>query len=135
MQSLFMFLRIILGLVLLAAAIGKLFNVEAFKLALEQYRLPHAGVLKYVVIVIELAAGLSLVIDKAVIISSFVSLLLFSTILALYTAMYNKTLNSGCGCFGSCKATVIDKYEIGKIIALILLSAAVFAFYLIHCLP
>jgi hypothetical protein len=48
--------------------------------------------------------------------------------------MYNKTLNRGCGCFGSSRAIVINKYEIGKIVALTLSSAAVFAFHLIHCL-
>ncbi len=126
MQSLSMLLRVILGLVLLAAAIGKLFNMEVFHLALEQYRLPHTGVLKYLVIAVELAAGLSLVMNKAVIILSLVSLLLFSTILVLYVSMYNKTLNRGCGCFGCNKAVVINRYETGKIIALILISAAVF---------
>lgn len=126
MQSLSILMRIVLGLVLLAASIGKLFNMESLELALEQYRLPHARVLKYVILMIELAAGLSLVMNKAVIISSSVSLLLFSTILALYALMYNKTLNRGCGCFGSNKAVVINRYEIGKIISLILLSAAVF---------
>lgn len=134
MQLLFMILRVILGLVLLAAAIGKLFDVKAFQLALEQYGLPYVGLLKYVVIVIEFAAGLSLLIGKAVIISSFVSLLLFTTILILYTTVYQKTLYSGCGCFGCDKAVTINKYEIGKIVLLILLSAAVLAFCLIHFL-
>jgi uncharacterized membrane protein YphA (DoxX/SURF4 family) len=127
-----MILGVILGLVLLAAAIGKLFNLKAFQMALEQYRLPHVGMLKYTVIVIESAAGLSLAIGKAVIISSFVSLLLFITILILYITVYQKTLSHGCGCFGCDKAVIINKYEIGKIVLLMVLSAAVFAFSLIH---
>jgi uncharacterized membrane protein YphA (DoxX/SURF4 family) len=129
-----MILGVILGLVLLAAAIGKLFNLKAFQMALEQYRLPHAGLLKYAVIAIESAAGLSLATGKAVIISSLASLFLFATILRLYTTAYNKTLDCGCGCFGSDKAVTINKYEIGKIVLLMILSAAVFAFSLIHCL-
>jgi hypothetical protein len=32
--------------------------MEAFKLALDQYRLPHIGILKYLVVVVELAAGI-----------------------------------------------------------------------------
>jgi uncharacterized membrane protein YphA (DoxX/SURF4 family) len=123
-----------LGLVLLAAAIGKLFNIKASQLALEQYGLPYAGFLTYVVIAIEFAVGLSLIIGKVVIISSLVSLLLFTTILVLYMTVYNKTLTCGCGCFGSAKAVIINKYEIGKIVSLMLLSAAVFIFALIHCL-
>jgi uncharacterized membrane protein YphA (DoxX/SURF4 family) len=133
MQSLSLILRVILGLVLLAAAIGKLFNIKAFQAALEQYRLPYVGFLTYVVIVIEFAVGFSLLVSKAIAISSLVSLLLFTTILVLYTTVYNKTLNCGCGCFGSDKSVTINKYEIGKIILLMLLSATVLAFSLIHC--
>jgi hypothetical protein len=129
-----MLLRVILGLILLAAAISKLLNMKAFQLALEQYRLPHVEVLKYLVVVIELAAGLSLVIGKAVMISSLVSMLLFATILEQYTTMYGKKLKHGCGCFGNAKAMVINKFEIGKIVLLILLSGAVFAIHVIRCL-
>jgi len=132
MQSLSLILRVILGLILLAAAIGKLSNTKAFLAALEQYGLPYAGFLKYVVIAIELAIGVALLIGKAIVISSLVSLLLFTTILALYKTAYNQTLSCGCGCFGSSKSVTINKYEIGKIILLMLLSAAVSAFSLIH---
>jgi uncharacterized membrane protein YphA (DoxX/SURF4 family) len=128
------FLRVILGLILLAAAIGKLFNMEAFKLALWQYRLPHEKVLRYLVPIIELVAGLSLLAGEAVVISSLVSLLLFISILGLYMTMYGRRLNHGYGCFGSKKAVAINKFEIGKIVSLILLSAAVLGIHLIRCL-
>jgi uncharacterized membrane protein YphA (DoxX/SURF4 family) len=133
MQSLSLVLRVILGLILLAASIGKLFKIKAFQAALEQYRLPYIGFLKYVVIVIEFAVGLALLIGRVVAIDSLASLLLFTTILVLYTTAYNQTLSCGCGCFGSSRSVTINKYEIGKIILLTLLSTAVFAFSLIHC--
>lgn len=113
MQLLSMFLRVILGLILLAAAIGKLFSMEAFKLALDQYRLPRIGILKYLVVAVELVAGIGLLIGKAAMISSLASLLLFIIILVLYMTMYGRKLNHGCGCFGSAKAVVINKFEIG----------------------
>ncbi len=132
MQLFPMLLSVILGLILLVAAIGKLFNMEAFQLALEQYKLPYMGVLKYLVVVVEFVVGISLLTGKAAVISSLVSLLLFITILVLYMTMYSKKLNHGCGCFGSTKSMVINKFEIGKTVLLILLSAALFSFYLIH---
>ena len=132
MQLLFISLRVILGLILLAAAIGKLLNMRAFQLSLGQYRLPHEKVLRYLVPIIELVAGLSLLTGEAVVISSLVSLLLFISILGLYMTMYGRKLNHGCGCFGSKKAVAINKFEIGKIVLLILLIAAVFAIHLIN---
>lgn len=134
MQLLSIPLRTILGIILFSAAIGKLLNTEAFKLALGQYRLPHEKTLRYLVPIVELVTGLSLLTGKAVVISSLVSLLLFITILVLYMTIYGRKLNHGCGCFGSKKAVAINKFEIGKIVSLILLSAAVFAIHLIHCL-
>ena len=132
MQLFPILLRIILGLILLAAAAEKLFNMKAFQLALEQYRLPHIEILKYLVVIVELAAGLGLLIGKAAMISSLVALLLFISILGLYITMYGRKLNHGCGCFGSKKAVAINKFEIGKIVSLILLIAAVFAIHLIN---
>jgi uncharacterized membrane protein YphA (DoxX/SURF4 family) len=134
MQLLFISLRLILGLILLAAAIGKLLNMRAFQLSLGQYNLPHEKVLRYLAPIVELVAGLSLLAGEAVVISSLVSLLLFISILGLYMTMYGKKLKHGCGCFGSKKTVAINTFEIGKIALLILLSAAVFALHLIHCL-
>jgi uncharacterized membrane protein YphA (DoxX/SURF4 family) len=134
MQLLSTVLRVILGLILLATAIGKLLNMKAFQMSLGQYRLPHERVLRYLVPIVELVVGLSLLTGKAAVISSLVSLLLFATILALYMTMYGRKLRHGCGCFGSQKAVTINKFEIGKIFLLILLSAAVFAFSIISYL-
>jgi hypothetical protein len=96
------FARLGLGGILLYAGVVKLFEQQAFSVAIANYDLLPKSIIPFFAMTIpcvEMLTGLSLLFDIGVMVSAWVSLFLFATFGAAVTSALIRGLDIGCGCF------------------------------------
>ncbi len=119
-------LRMILGLILLAAAVAKLSNLTGFVAILHSYRIFYQGMHWPVAIIVstsELAVGLWLWWGRRLRQAAWASLSLHSAYAAFATLMLLRNVPIlNCGCFGSYLERPLSWMTVGQNLFLVALS-------------
>lgn len=126
-------LQLTIGAICLLAAAEKLGQPKEFVSGLEAYRLvPLESVttVATLIIVAELTAGMSLLVDIAPLAGAFGATLLFAVFTAALTVNLIRGNRVSCNCFGPSRTELISKLTVFRTALLLVAALSVFAFRL-----
>lgn len=118
--------RVAIGLVFVAAALGKIGDVSAFAGQIVNYRLMPLGSVNLLAITlpwIELLAGLGLVLGVRPRAGAVIVLVLMAIFTVAVGSAWARGLDFECGCFGKASAAVIGARKFAENVGLTALAA------------
>lgn len=109
--------QIVVGLVLIAAALPKIGDMHSFAAQVHNYRMvpvPLENLLAMVLPWVELVAGLSLVLGVRARAGAVVATLLMATFIVAVGAAFARGLDIDCGCFGTADAAQVGLAKLAE---------------------
>ncbi|GAB4363865.1 MAG: hypothetical protein Kow0042_02020 [Calditrichia bacterium] len=127
----FLFIRIVLGMLFIIAAYGKLLNPQDFAINIENYRVLGEWLSRWIAVILpplELIVGIMLIAGVWLQANFIIALLLYLVFDIMIFQAYLRGLDISCGCFSTADSGPIDFQKISENIVLTALTLIGFLF-------